>query len=211
VDSAEDRIAIQASLPATILNAWTQPGDLGISRHFAFGRDACLTCLYLPRETQKSEDEVVAVAIRMPDRQLQVRQLLYTGEPVPPEFFAAMAVAIGVQERELEQFRGAPLRHFYSQAVCGGLVMRLGGQTGSVPIKAHVPMAFQSALAGILLGAEMVINAAGLRSEPVLASTRLDLLRPLPSEISVPVAKDDSGRCICADEDYVEIYKRKHA
>jgi hypothetical protein len=210
VDSAEDRCAIQASLPATILNVWTQPGDLGISRHFAFGRDACLTCLYLPRETQKSEDELVAVAIRMPDRQPQVRQLLYTGEPVPPEFFAAMAVAIGVQERELEQFRGAPLRHFYSQAVCGGLVMRLGGQTGSVPIQAHVPMAFQSALAGILLGAEMVINTAGLRSEPVPASTRLDLLKPLPSELCVPVARDSTDRCICADPDYVASYNRKY-
>lgn len=210
VDSAEDRCAIQASLPAAILNAWTQPGDLGISRHFAFGRDACLTCLYLPRETRKSEDELLAVAIRMPDRQLQVRQLLYTDEPVPPEFFSAMAAAMEVPERELEQFRGAPLRRFYSQAVCGGLVMRLGGQTGAVPMQAHVPMAFQSALAGILLAAEMVISAGGLRSEPVPASVRLDLLRSLPSEIFVPVAKDDSGRCICADDDYIEIYERKH-
>lgn len=210
VDSAEDRCAIQASLPETILNAWTQPGDLGISRHFAFGRDACLTCLYLPREAQKSEDELVAVAIRMPDRQLQVRQLLHTGEPVPPEFFTAMAAAMTVPERELEKFRGASLRQFYSQAVCGGVVMRLGGQVGAVPVQAHVPMAFQSALAGILLAAEMVINAGGLRSEPAPASTRLDLLRPLPSEISVAIAKDSSGRCICADDDYVEIYKRKH-
>ena len=210
VDSAEDRCAIQASLPATILNAWTQPGDLGISRHFAFGRDACLTCLYLPRETQKNEDELVAVAICMPDRQHEVRQLLHSGEPVPPEFFTAMAAAMAVPERELEQFRGAPLRKFYSQAVCGGLVMRLGGQTGAVPMQAHVPMAFQSALAGILLASEVMIGAGRLRSEPVSASTRVDLLRPLPSEISVPVAKDDSGRCICADDDYIEIYKRKH-
>jgi hypothetical protein len=210
VDSAEDRCAIQASLPGTILNAWTQPGDLGISRHCAFGRDACLTCLYLPRETQKNEDELVAVAIRMPERRPQVRQLLYTGEPVPPEFFTAMAAAMEVPERELEQFRGAPLRQFYSQAVCGGLVMRLGGRTGAVPMQAHVPMAFQSALAGILLAAEMVIGAGRLRSEPVSASTRVDLLWPLPSEISVSVAKDDSGRCICADDDYIEIYERKH-
>lgn len=210
VDSAEDRRAIQASLPETILNAWTQPGDLGISRHFVFGRDACLTCLYLPREAQKSEDELVAVAIRMPERQLQVRQLLHTGEPVPVEFFRAMAAEMGVPERELEKFRGAPLRQFYSEAVCGGLVMRLGGETGALPTQAHVPMAFQSTLAGIFLAAEMVISAGGLRSEPASASTRLDLLRPLPSEISVPIAKDSSGRCICADDDYVEIYKRKH-
>ncbi len=145
----------------------------------------------------------------MPDRQLQVRQLLYTGGPVPPEFFAAMAGAVGVSERELEQFRGASLRQFYGQAVCGGMVMRLGGLTGDV-LQAHVPMAFQSGLVGILLAAEIVISAAGLRSEPIPVSTRLDLLRPLPSEISVPVAKDGSGRCICADDDYVEIYKRKH-
>ena len=135
VDSAEDRCAIQTSLPGTILNAWTQPGDLGTSPNFPFGRDACLTCLHLPREVQKSEDELVAIAIRMPDRQLQVRQLLYTGEPVPPEFLTAMAVALGVSEREFEQFRGASLRQFYGQAVCGGMVMRLGGQTGPFPCR----------------------------------------------------------------------------
>lgn len=71
-------------------------------------------------------------------------------------------------------------------------------------------MAFQSALAGILLAAEIVISAGGLRSEPIPVSTRLDLLRPLPSEISVPVAKDGSGRCICTDDDYIEIYNRKY-
>jgi hypothetical protein len=43
------------------------------------GRDACLACLYLPREAQKSEDELVSIAIRMPDRQLQVRQLIVHG------------------------------------------------------------------------------------------------------------------------------------
>src|SRR6266446_8196192 len=128
VDSAEDRCAVQAALPERILNAWTQPGDLGISRHLTFGRDACRMCLYLPNLVDKNEDELIAEAIRLPDRKMQMRQLLHTGEPVPSELLSAMAGAVGVPEKEFEAFRGCSMRQFYSRVICGGVVMHLGGQ-----------------------------------------------------------------------------------
>jgi len=211
VDSAEDRCAIQASLPETILNAWTQPGDFGISRHTSFGRSACLMCLYLPRQVEKSEDELIAEAIRLPERKLQIRQLLYAGESVPDELLNAIAAATQIPEKELEQFRGCTMRQFYSRAICGGLVMHLGGQVGPVPMPAHVPMAFQSAAAGILLAAELVIDAGKLRSGPAAVSTRINLLKPLAGELSVPIARDASGRCICADLDYLRVCGEKYA
>lgn len=49
LDSARDRRAAQASLPRWIANAWTQPGDLGVSVHPRYaGEGACVACLYLP-------------------------------------------------------------------------------------------------------------------------------------------------------------------
>jgi molybdopterin/thiamine biosynthesis adenylyltransferase len=45
LDSAADRRAVQAALPEWIVNAWTQPGDLGVSRHTFLDDQACLTCL----------------------------------------------------------------------------------------------------------------------------------------------------------------------
>ena len=52
LDSAYHRRAAQASLPRWIANAWTQPGDLGVSTH-DFLDGACVYCLYLPDGTSK--------------------------------------------------------------------------------------------------------------------------------------------------------------
>jgi len=53
VDSSRYRIAIQGALPKQVLNAWTQPGDLGISRHLNFLDEACLSCLYPSKPAAK--------------------------------------------------------------------------------------------------------------------------------------------------------------
>ena len=50
LDSPEARIAVQASLPGPLYNAWTHPADVGWSRHERFGEDPCLACLYWPDE-----------------------------------------------------------------------------------------------------------------------------------------------------------------
>ena len=56
LDSAKDRCAAQASLPRRVANAWTQPGDLGVSSH-DFLEGACVNCMYLPDGQQKNEDQ----------------------------------------------------------------------------------------------------------------------------------------------------------
>jgi len=63
LDSARDRRAVAASLPQHVINAWTQPGDLGISSHDFLG-GACLACLYLPDGRTPNQDEVVAKGAR---------------------------------------------------------------------------------------------------------------------------------------------------
>jgi len=72
-------------------------------------------------------------------------------------------------------------------------------------------MAFQSALAGIMLAAETVAQAAGLKSGPPPVMTTLNLLRPLAPYLSFPRKKDPHGRCICQDGDYVATYREKWA
>src|SRR2546421_70372 len=60
LDTAGGRRSVQASLPGWIANAWTQPGDLGVSSHSRFDAPgACLACLYLPLRPQANEDELV--------------------------------------------------------------------------------------------------------------------------------------------------------
>ena len=72
----------------------------------------------------------------------------------------------------------------------------------------EVPMAFQSALAGIFLAAEIVIAASGLRSLPIPNTTRVRVSGPICGSLSTPVAVGE--RCICQDPDFRFIYRQKN-
>jgi molybdopterin/thiamine biosynthesis adenylyltransferase len=208
LDNAADRVSLQASLPRWIVNAWTQELDLGISRHGFDDGKACLACLYLPSGTVKSEDERVAEELKMPEAKQEVRELLQKGEGVSANFVQRVATAFSVPFTELQPFVGQPLIKFYQKAICGGMMIGLTG-TGNAGT-AVVPMAFQSALAGLGLAADLVKQAAGLPM-PASTSMRVNLLRPLASVLADPHARDSSGRCICSDEDFLNAYRRKYA
>ena len=71
-------------------------------------------------------------------------------------------------------------------------------------------MAFQSALAGIMLAAEIVMARSGLRIQALPSTTTIDLLKPLGSYLSFPQEKHPSGKCICQDPDFIAAYKAKY-
>lgn len=206
VDNVDDRRQIEGALPRWLANAWTQPGDLGISRHEHFGESACLTCLYFPEGQVDSEDRIVANALNLPGDFMAVRNLLYTGAPIGRDLIIRIAQANGVDPTELLPFEHEPLRAFYSEAVCGGMMIKLGS-TARPGRGREVPIAFQSALAGILLAAELVVHANRLRVAELPTTTRINLLRPLSRELGMPVAKKE--KCICSDPEYTRTYCSK--
>lgn len=214
LDSARDRIAAQASLPRWIANAWTQAENLGVSRNEFLGDAPCVACLYLPTGPQKSFDALVAEALRAREgtEQMEIRTLLYYRSPVGAGFIERVAERLGVPVEPLLPFAESSLESFYLQALCGGLVLRLGGEVGaSAPVE--VPMAFQSALAGVLLAVELVADAGRLRTESLPARTELDLRRPLRDVVRwphSPAKKDALGRCICQDVAYQKVYRTKY-
>ncbi|MCA1568126.1 MAG: E2 ligase fold family C protein [Acidobacteria bacterium] len=212
VDSDSDRIAVQASLPRRVINSWTQPGDLGVSRHDFLRDDACLMCLYLPEGEGQHLDRIIAEAIGLPEAFMEIRTMIHLNQPIGRPLLERAAVAMGVDLEPLLRFENESVRSFYTQAVCGGIVLRLGGTLGSASKHqmAAVPLAFQSALAGVMLAAELVIDAGGLRSHPMPVTTKIDLLRPLASHLSIAARKHPSGRCICQDEDYKKTYSDKY-
>jgi hypothetical protein len=205
VDTIQERVNISGSLAKEVLNAWTQADEVGISRHYKYGEEACLSCLYFPDGQVPSEADLVGMAIGLPQEIMLVRDLLQTGKPVDRPFLERVAVALGIPVDELLAFEGKNLRHFYSQAVCGGMVFRLGAtaNTGT-----EVPMAFQSALAGIFLAAEIVIAAGGMRGQPIPNTTRLRVSGSISGSLLTPVAVVE--RCICQDLDFQSVYKQKY-
>jgi hypothetical protein len=212
LDSAEDRIAVQASLPRWVVNAWTQPENLGISRHPCFTRDACVACLYLPTQVKTSRDAIYAEAlgVQRHDEIMEIRRLLHDGGPVGDDFLRVIAERLGVPFEPLAPYTSRPLEQFYTEALCGGMVLTLGGKVGSERTT-EVPMAFQSALAGIALAAELVIHVSQLREGPMPCRSELNLLRPLGTRLNSPMTKHPSGRCICQDKAYQLAYRAKYS
>ncbi|MFI9811744.1 E2 ligase fold family C protein [Saccharothrix variisporea] len=206
VDSAAARRAVQASLPRWIANAWTQPGDLGVSTH-AFLTGACLSCLYLPTGQTPSEDAVVASALGVDQLVREVRTLLHSRAPMPPDVLDAIATGLDVPRDALARFEGRPIRELYVEGVCGGSVIQLG-QAGRPRQDVHVPLAHQSALAGVLLAARLVRRAAGIEPGGTQI-TGFDILRSPAAHPTRPALKDPRGTCVCQDSDYLHVYRVK--
>lgn len=212
LDSARDRVAAQASLPGWVANAWTQPGDLGISTHSTFGRDgACVSCLYLPTGKTKNEDELVAETLAVPHLLMQIRTLLHTGAPVDRPLLEAIAQGVRRPTDVLLAFEGRPVRDLYVEGFCGGAVIPLG-QAGRLAVEAqdvHVPLAHQSALAGILLAGALLRHASGGAPDITLV-TRLNVLDTVGEYLTQPARAVRDGRCICDDDDFRTVYRTKY-
>lgn len=210
LDSAQGRRDVQAALPGWIANAWTQPGDLGVSVHPWTERGACLACLYLPAGAAPGEDRMIGEALGLTGDMelLQVRRLLHAGSPLPQELHQHVAAHLGVDLAAVTEFADRPLREFYVEGLCGGAILPLG-RIGHPSQEVHVPVAHQSALAGVLLAGRLVARAIG-RSPDDTSITRIDVLRGVNDYMTQPREKDQRGICVCQDVAYRTAYRAKY-
>ena len=209
LDSERDRRAVQASLPLWVANAWTQLGDLGVSTHSFLGSGKCLACMYLPDRESKSEDQIVAEGMRIPGLLRQVRTLLDSGQAVGKNLCDAVADAWEVPPEKLEPFWSKPIRELWTVGICGGAVIPLGG-AGPSPRELEVPLAFQSALAGVLLAAEAVRDVLISGASRKTLIRRVNVMRPLGNASRRPERKNGKGQCICEDSDFIGVYREKY-
>ena len=206
LDSATDRCVAQASLPRYVINAWTQPNDLGISVH-NFLKGACVNCLYLPNDKHSNEDAIIADAFGIPDQVMEVRTLLHANEGTPLELLKKIAHARQIEIEKLLPFEGRKLRDLYLEGFCGGGVISLKN-IPSPTSDVHVPLSHQSALAGILLAAATVDRYPHDSERSTI--TQYNVLKMQDRFQVYPVAKDKRDRCICQDLDYIHAYKTKY-
>lgn len=209
LDSAHDRRAVQGSLPRWIANAWTQVGDLGVSSHTFLGQDACLACLYLPTQESKNEDQIIAEGLKISQFQDRIRFLLGSGQATGKDLCDAVATAWGIPIEALEPYISRSIRELWVEGICGGGIIPLG-EAGPAPRELQVPLAFQSALAGILLAAETVRDVLTDGAQRKTLLRRLDVLRPLDGPLPQPALKAGTGSCICEDHDFITTYRTKY-
>ena len=226
LDTKQGRIELQGGLPREIFNAWTQPEDIGVSRHQAFGETPCLACLAWPTRPRPSRSQMIAEALG--EHELRVNHYLGNNVPVGQPLPAPMIQgtrrlkvpleASGWAERSLladlierhdlppgpfENLGGLMVEQLYRNAVCAGMLIEHGtGKEGEV----SVPLAHQSALAGILLASALVIDRVPeLRAlRPEAPAARYDVLRG--GEQLLPRPRGRQDRCICWDPDYRAAY-----
>jgi hypothetical protein len=164
----------------------------------------------LPADFSASEDVIFAEALQIPDQLMRVRDLLYHGAGMPIDLLDLIAQRMGRDRQILLAFEGRDIRALYVEGICGGAVVPLG-ETGTPASQVHVPLAHQSALAGILLAARLVEERSG-RGTSSTEVTRINLMRRLPPTefLTQPAAKDPRGICICQDPDYIAAYRLKY-
>jgi hypothetical protein len=232
LDSAEARIGVQASLPGTAYNAWTQPADVGWSRHESFGVEPCLACLYWPAQPVANRHEQIAAAFgQHPLRILAylVHRNVPIGLPLPPgglptipglevppetaeKWLVAplvddIAAAAGINTTALADWRGRSLADVYQEGICGGALLHLS--VGEAPREVLVPLAHQSAFAGVMLATQLLIAVIPALRKARHASPegRFDVLAPPAQMIARPRARTND--CICSDSVFLDVYSSK--
>jgi len=139
---------------------------------------------------------------------MDVRTLLYSGAPLQRNFLDAVAAAIDRPVDAMLAFEGRSIRDLYVEGFCGGAVIPIG-QAGRPPQELHVPLAHQSALAGILLAAAFVRSSLG--GDPTITTaTRIDVLRSVGDHLAQPIRASSDGRCLCNDHFFRDQYRAKY-
>lgn len=218
IDNVKGRIGIQSTLPRTIFNAFTETESLAISRHNDFINEACLSCSYIPLKKQKDFIDEVAENCNIPQKAELVKAYynlnLPVGNPIPNSNHDSLLLTIArsndIPIEELNQFNEMTLNQFYSNFVCGGIILEVSKADNNIK-NVDAPLAFQSAMAGILLAAELVKHATNLE---IKQEQRTDVyhLSPINNGLNPYhrlIVKDETGRCVCRDEDFKNRYMEK--
>jgi len=208
IDTRKERLLIQSALPRKILNAWTSTDDIGISRHLDFLEDACLGCLYMPHNKEKSESEKIAESLGMAGQEIYIRGYIANRQPIDEQFAAVVHRHSGIDQNLIREYIGQQVVIFYSEAICGGRHVKINGVNGNDQ-DIEVPLAHESVFAGILLAAEIVIESIGGRAENFPPLTKINLLRPAHNNFLEGEQKHYSELCICQDDVFIRRYKEK--
>lgn len=220
IDNKKDRIAIQSALPRSIYNAYTEENLIGIASHTNFIKAPCLACGYIPSDKERNFTEEVAQNCNIPNHSNFVKDYLNLNISVESIYnnntvslLDVISTTNGIDRKQLNQFHGKTISEFYSEFVCGGISLSLSTVNHQVMSNVDAPLAFQSAMAGILLACRIVTDAASLSRESLKQQTHIHPLNTFNrfNPFHHNLQKDNSGKCLCSDSTFIERYKAKWA
>lgn len=192
----------------------------------AFADAACLACLYWPTGPRRNRNEIVAEALdQHPARVLAYMVVpgLRVGQPLPPVQpplnvapellvrWSEVPIARDIGEALFADPNALALRaearveDLYHNLCAGTLLPTVAGNRHREVV---VPLAHQSALAGIMLATELLVAERPdlARHRPLEAQARFDFFSPAPPR---PVPLGRPAGCICADGAYRTAYESR--
>lgn len=209
IDNKEGRIHLQSSLPKKIINAYTDESRFGISRHNDFTLNTCLSCLYVPTQATKGRLEIMVEELNMKGFESLVYQYTKPQKLLDENFLKVFSERNQLNIADLEGYKQKSLGDFYIEMVCGYQMINMGSHDAGRGKEIEAPLSFQSAMAGIMLAAEIVLESLhATRSREVSEWQVLENVNgDNPSHYNY--IKNMSKICLCGDDDYKHAYRRK--
>jgi hypothetical protein len=223
VDTKNDRILVQAALPKSIINAYTDTDLVGVSRYKSFGMDeSCLSCGFVPNQKELSYTEQVAIHCNISRARGAEVINTYMNMNVPVDSSVPLSTGEMVclldlisqqntADRALfNQYHGKLVPQFYSEFICAGASLEIIGKD-KTPENIDAPLAFQSAMAGIMLAIEIVLLDSQIVRKPLFQGTQYFPLQRFGkyNPQNIALAKNKTGRCLCADPVFIKRYEEK--
>ena len=216
IDNEKGRVGIQSSLPRILFNAFTEPESIGISKHLDFVNQPCLACYYIPNSKKKNRTEEVAENCGISDKVDLIKDYYNFNANVDDvlvnkkvSLLQEISINQNIPIEELSQYKGKKVDEFYSDYICGGTVLQLSKKNNEIH-DVDAPLAFQSAIAGLLLASEVVKYHMQLDNNQF---NRIDFYHLSPITELNPfqrdIAKNVTGNCLCNDEYYIDRYNEK--
>lgn len=205
-DDVPARRFTQALLPKLVINGFTGDRSLGASWHRFSDDAACLACLYHPDRAGKDHTQIVGERLGLGRH--RAGYLWVTGTPLEDSDLVVISAHLGASLADLGPWRGRPLQDLYSDVVCGAIALDVRG----IGRAETVPLAHQSALAGVLAAAEIVKRShpeLEALSQPERLVSWEDVLRPPPPPGRWMHPRPRAPGCFCSDRDYQAAYRRK--
>jgi hypothetical protein len=203
VDNFEGRRTAQALLPKLVLNGYTGERDLGVSWH-RFGDEGrgCLACLY-QGDREKSELDQMCDSLGLSMQEIGF--LIPNERRLSPAHVATIERHCRVKGGTFHHLIGKHLKQAYVGLICGSLSIQVNANKKEV-----VPLAHQSAMAGFLLGAELIKRSDGCLGE-MSQQGQLVIWENILASQPTPYIYDDlrTNGCICSDPDYRMFFKKK--
>lgn len=205
LDKVRPRLLLQASLPKTLWNVWTDTEknmlSYGIGKHSIDGPYECLACEYFPKITDISEIELIASRTGFGVE--QVKKRIETNNIVTSEDVVTIS-----QNRKLSPTETAQLNKVIGKTFndlihgnCGIFQLNVNEENAPTPAP-HVPV-----LAAVQLTTQFILSKIGQSDATIKSVGEFNALRwPDNNSIFVKLKRND---CICSDSDYVKVFKEK--